>query len=81
MVLAPLSEFYGCKSVYIILLLVYVIWIIPCAVGHSPNSTLSIPPVPGKETPGVTQRGGPLAKINNMVKVVEVLSLYIANHL
>lgn len=35
MVLAPLSEFYGRKPVYMISLLVYVIWIIPCA--RAPN--------------------------------------------
>ena len=35
MVLAPLSEFYGRKPVYTISLLVYVIWIIPCA--RAPN--------------------------------------------
>jgi hypothetical protein len=35
MLLAPLSEFYGRKPVYMISLLVYVIWIIPCA--RAPN--------------------------------------------
>jgi hypothetical protein len=35
MVLAPLSEFYERKSVYVLSLLVYVIWIIPCA--RAPN--------------------------------------------
>jgi Major Facilitator Superfamily len=35
MILAPLSEFYGRKPVYVISLIVYVIWIIPCAV--APN--------------------------------------------
>ncbi len=35
MILAPLGDFYGRKPVYIVSLLIYVIWIIPCA--RAPN--------------------------------------------
>jgi MFS family permease len=32
MVLAPLSEFYGRRPIYIYSLIIFVIWLIPCAV-------------------------------------------------
>ncbi|KAK5999695.1 hypothetical protein QM012_005101 [Aureobasidium pullulans] len=35
MILAPLSEFYGRRPVYVISMLMFVIWIIPCAVANN----------------------------------------------
>lgn len=40
MVLAPLSEFYGRKPVYVVSLLLFVIWIVPCALAHNIQTML-----------------------------------------
>ncbi|GAB1215525.1 hypothetical protein ATERTT37_004716 [Aspergillus terreus] len=35
MILAPLSEFYGRKPVYIVSMFFFVVWIVPCAVARN----------------------------------------------
>ena len=40
MVLAPLSEFYGRVPIYNVSLLLFVIWIVPCAVAHNIQTML-----------------------------------------
>ena len=40
MVLAPLSEFYGRKPIYIVSLLLFTIWIVPCALAQNLQTML-----------------------------------------
>jgi MFS family permease len=40
MVLAPLSEFYGRKPIYVLSLLLFIVWIVPCAMANNIQTML-----------------------------------------